>query len=73
MKKIVTAIGNKNLNLKLKQENDFEIMVDDIQYREGILEFLEKEKNIDFLFLSELLPGEIEIKELIEKIKMINS
>ena len=72
MKKIITAIGNENLNIKLKEEKSFEIMADDIQYKEGILEFLEKEKNIDFLILSELLPGEIKIKELIERIKIIN-
>lgn len=73
MKKIITAIGNENLNKKLKEENNIEIIGADIQYKEGILELLEKEKNIDFLILSELLPGEIEIKELIEKIKIINS
>ena len=73
MKRIITAIGNENLNKKLKEENNIEIIGADIQYKEGILELLEKEKNIDFLILSELLPGEIEIKELIEKIKIINS
>ena len=73
MKKIITAIGNENLNKKLKEENNIEIIGADIRYKEGILELLEKEKNIDFLILSELLPREIEIKELIEKIKIINS
>ncbi|MCI9247446.1 MAG: AAA family ATPase [Clostridia bacterium] len=72
MKKIMTAIGDQNLNHKLKQENTFEIVVEDISYKEGIIEVLEK-KQIDFLILSELLPGEIGIKELIEKIKEISS
>ena len=72
MKKIITAIGNENLNRKLNKEKNLEIIGEDIQYKEGILEFLEKEKNIDFLILSELLPGQIDIKELIEKIKIIN-
>lgn len=72
MKKVITAIGNENLNRKLNEEKNLEIIGEDIQYKEGILEFLEKEKNIDFLFLSELLPGQIDIRELIEKIKMIN-
>ncbi len=70
MKKVITAIGDKNLNQKLKQENSIEI--EDIPYKEGIIEFLEN-KQIDFLILSELLPGEIDLKELIEKIKNINS
>ena len=72
MKKIVTAIGNHHLNEKLKQENTFEILGEDIQYQEGIFEFLEKEKNIDFLILSELLPGNMEIKKIVEKIKDSN-
>lgn len=73
MKKIITAIGNEILNKKLKKENDFEVIIEDIQYKEGIIEYLEKESNIDFLIISELLPGNIELKELIEKIKNINS
>ena len=72
MKKIITAIGNNILNQKLKAENNFEI-IKDIQYKEGIIEFLEKENNIDFLIISELLPGNIELINLIEKIKIINS
>lgn len=72
MKKIMTAIGDQNLNQKLKQEDAFEVITDDVPYKEGIIEILEK-KQIDFLILSELLPGEIEIKELIEKIKSISS
>ena len=72
MKKIITAMGNPNLNQKLKKENIFEMMAEDIQYQEGILEFLEENNNIDFVILSELLPGNIEIKKLIEKIKLIN-
>ena len=72
MKKIITAMGNPNLNQKLKKENIFEMMAEDIQYQEGILEFLEENNNIDFVILSELLPGNMEIKKLIEKIKLIN-
>ena len=69
MKKIITALGNENLNQKLKKENIFEIVTEDIQYQEGILELLEKDNEIDFLILNELLPGNIDIRKLIEKIK----
>ena len=48
MNKIVTAIGNKNINLKLKQEEKIEVIGEDIQYEDGILELLEKEININF-------------------------
>lgn len=73
MKKIITAMGNENLNQKLKKENIFEIVTEDIQYQEGILELLEKDNEIDFLILNELLPGNIDIRKLIEKIKLNNS
>ena len=72
MKKIITAMGNENLNQKLKKENIFEIVTEDIQYQEGILELFEKDNNIDFLILNELLPGNMDIKKLIEKIKLNN-
>lgn len=64
----MTAIGNQNLNQKLKQEDTLEVVSEDIPYKEGIIEVLEK-KQVDVLILSELLQGEIELKELIEKIK----
>ena len=35
--KILTAIGNEELNKKLKQEEIFEIVENDIFYKEGIL------------------------------------
>ncbi len=73
MKKILTAIGNPILNVSLKKENEIEVMSEDIQYQDGIFEFLEKESNINFLVLSELIPGNLDIKKLIEKIKLINS
>ena len=71
--KIITAIGNKNLNNILKQEKDFEILEDDIFYKEGILEILEKNKNIDVLILYEKLYGEINLIDLIKKIKNIKN
>lgn len=73
MKKLITAIGDEKLNQILKKEDIFEVMAEDIQYQEGILEYLEKDNQINFLILSELLPGNIEIKKLIEKIKLINN
>ena len=71
MKKIITAMGNENLNQKLKKENIFEIVTEDIQYQEGILE-LTRDLVFDFLILNELLPGNMDIKKLIEKIKLNN-
>lgn len=70
--KILTAIGNENLNKILREKSNFEIIENDIFYKEGILEFLEENKNIDILILYEKLSGEINIIELIKKIKIIN-
>lgn len=72
MKTIITAIGNKVLNERLKNEKRLEVIGNDIQYQEGIFEVLEKEKNINFLIVSELISGELLIEELIEKIKLFN-
>ena len=68
--KVLTAIGNENLNNALKKEKEIEVLQNDIFYKEGVIEFLEKNNNIDILILYEKLSGEI---NLIEKIKMINN
>ena len=73
MKKIITAINNPKLNEQLKQLNQYKIVAPDIQYQDGIFEILEKEKEIQFLILSEILYGKNNLKELIQKIKKINS
>ena len=49
--KIITAVGNENLNNALKKEKDFEILENDIFYQEGILEYLEKNSDVDVLIL----------------------
>lgn len=69
---IITAIGNENLNIKLKKEKEINIMLNDIQYKEGILEALENNSYIDFVIISSILPGEISIQELIKKIICFN-
>lgn len=72
MKKIITAINNPKLNEELKKEKNFEIVGKDIQYKEAILEILEKNNNIDLIILSEKILGEIKLEKLIGKIKLIN-
>lgn len=72
MKKVITAIGNEKLNLQLKKEKNIEVISNDIQYKEGILETLEKYQNIDFLIINSLLPGYINLEELIIEINIIN-
>ena len=72
MKKIITAINHPKLNEELKKEKNFEVIARDIQYKEAILEILEKNNQIDIIIINEKIPGEIKIEELIQKIKIIN-
>ena len=69
MKTIITALLNKTVNDKLKEYNEIQVIMNDIQYQDGIIEALETNNNIDYIILSELLPGEKNINELIKKIK----
>ena len=73
MKKIITAIGNPKLNEELKKENNFEIIGKDLQYKEAILEILEKNKKIDLIIISENLLGNISFENLFEKINLLNN
>ena len=72
MKKIITAINDKILNEELKKNKDVEIICKDIQYKEGILEILEINFEIDYIFINYNLPGEISIQYLIKTILKIN-
>ncbi len=73
MKKVITALLNKTVNEKLKEYKEINVVMNDIQYKEGIIEALEINPKIEYIILSELLPGEILIKDLIEKIKQIKN
>ena len=68
--KIITALGNQKINKELK--NNYNVPCNDIFYKEGVLEYLEKNNQVDYIILEENLPGEISINELIEKIKEKN-
>ena len=72
MKKIITAIHNPKLNEELKKENNFKIIGKDLQYKEAIIELLEKNRKIDLIIISENLLGEISFEKLFEKINLIN-
>ena len=72
MKKIILAIDNKKISNKIKEINNFNLIMKNVQYREAILEILKKEKNINFILINEKLSGEISIEDLIKKIKIIN-
>ena len=62
-------MDNKKLIDKIIKKN---LIYKNVQYREAILEILQRIKNINFILISEKIPGEISIEELIKKIKKIN-
>jgi len=70
---IITAINNEKIFKELKSEKNIKIISNDIQYKEGILEILEKNKNINYIIFNENLYGQIKIEELIKKIRIINN
>lgn len=70
--KILTAIGNEELNERLKEEEEIEVIGKDIQYQEGILEMLEERKDIDCLAVSNNLPEEMNFLYLIDRIRKEN-
>ena len=72
IKSVVTALGNPKINEELK-ENNINVITSDIQYQEGILEYLDKNNNINYLIIDENLPGNLKTEELIYNIKKINN
>lgn len=73
MKKVITALLNKTVNEKLKEYREINVVMNDIQYQDGIIEALEITPEIEYIILSELLPGELSIQDLIDKIKQIKN
>ena len=71
MKKIITAIGDKYLNERLKEQN-FEVLGKDIQYIEGVFEKLELQKDVNVIIISSKLIKENKYKEFIYKINLTN-
>ena len=73
---VITAINNKKIYDEIKINKNIKIIYKNIQYKEGIIEILEKyeiKQKIDYIILSENLSGQINIIELKNKLKKINN
>ena len=68
---IITAIGDNKLN-KILREEKYEVKEDDLKNQEDVLNVLEKNKKIKIIFLYQLLPGELNIFDFINKILKTN-
>ena len=66
--KIITAIGNPEINEELNKDDFYEVIGVDIQYQDGVFEILELNKNIDYLILNLNIIGELNEIDFIEKI-----
>lgn len=66
--KIITAIGNPEINEELNKDNFYEVIGVDIQYQDGVFEILQENKNIDYLILNLNIIGELNKFDFIEKI-----
>lgn len=65
--KVLTAINDSELIKNLK-DNGFDTCPYNIQYKEGILEYIELNSFVDYIVLDFNLPGDINIKDLISKV-----
>lgn len=72
IKKIITAIGTNELNKKIRESKIYEVIGNDIPYQDGVLDILKGNSEINILILSEIIPGEYEIKNFIIEIKKMN-
>ena len=70
---IITALNNETINEELKKQKEINIVSRDIPYREGILEILEKQQNVQAIIIYEGIYGQIKIEKLIQQIKNKNS
>ena len=69
MKNIITALDDSEINKILKKEENIKIICKDISYKEGILEQIEKNKDVNLVIINEEIDGEITLNKLIKKIK----
>lgn len=69
--RVLTALGNPKKSNELKNLN-INVVANDIQYREGIIEYLENNNNINFLIIDEEIPGNCSLHKLANDIYKIN-
>ena len=73
MKKTITAIGNFNLNRELKKLKDCNLVTNDISDDEELIECLEREKEIDMLFVSSNIIKHYGIDEFLKIIRKLQT
>ncbi len=69
---VITALGNEKIAKKIKENVIANIVGTDIQYKEAVIEILEKNEKVKLLILNSILPGELDIYEFINILKYKN-
>ena len=64
---LITAVGNPYINEQIKNMENYNVILKDIQYFEGILEILKIHKNIDILLISTTILLEKNFIEIIRE------
>ena len=72
MNNILVALYNQKIFNELLKEKNINIINKNILYREGIIEVLKNNLEINYIIIDEKIPGQIELNNLINKIKEIN-
>ena len=70
---IILAIEDKKIYEEIEKEKEINIISKNVQYKEGILEVLEKNKNIQYIIFNENIFGQLSLEELLIKIKEKNN
>ncbi len=73
MKKILTAIGNPIFNKKLKEMEDYQVLTNDIAKDEELIEWMEREEEIAFLFLCSKIIKHYKVDEFIRIIRKLQT
>ena len=73
IKSLLTALGNPKQYNQLKNIKNIKLVAFDIQYKEGVLEYLDESIDVNYLLLNENLIGEISTYELLKKIRNKNN
>ena len=72
IKKVITALQNSDINMQLRSEPNIQVVGPDLLYQEAVLDLVEENDDIDYLLLSEDLPGS-KIDIFLEKIPQIKT
>lgn len=70
--KILTALNDINLNKRIKKDLKELNVLKDLIYKEGIIEYLKVDQDIDLIIINNSIPGEIDIYTLIKEILDLN-